>query len=190
MIYAGIGLLLGLAILTVYALIQLGRNNILTFFLIPIALVASIFAGYTMFALQGTPIEGIPEGEVEVVWAEVQKPHIYFTVRHKGEKRPTYYHIPYNENNAKKMAELAEAAKAGRPEKGQFKKKDGDQNQDESKSFEIQFDDIDRTPLPMKKSELERNGVDRQIVNAIHNQEDLGENTARNIDDPNGFVAH
>ena len=45
-IYAGIGLLLGLAILTVYALIQLGRNNTLTFFLIPLALVASIYSGY------------------------------------------------------------------------------------------------------------------------------------------------
>ena len=102
-IYAGIGLLLGLAILTVYALIQLGRNNTLTFFLIPVALVSSIFSGYTMLALQGTPIDGIPEEQVEVIWVEVQKPHIYFNVRPVGELQPVYYRIPYTEDNAKKM---------------------------------------------------------------------------------------
>ena len=33
MIYGSIGLLFALAVLTVYALIQLGKNNVLTFFL-------------------------------------------------------------------------------------------------------------------------------------------------------------
>jgi len=183
-IYAGIGLLLGLAILTVYALIQLGRNNTLTFFLIPLALVASIFSGYTMLALQGTPIDGIPEERVEVIWVEVQKPHIYFNVRVIGELQPVYYRIPYTEDNAKKMQELAEAAGQGRPEKGTFKEAEGTDKRDQSKSFEIQFDDIERTPLPTKKSQLKRDGVDRRIINAIHDQPDNGENTARDHDDP------
>lgn len=182
-IYAGIGLLLGLAILTVYALIQLGRNNTLTFFLIPVALVSSIFSGYTMLALQGTPIDGIPEEQVEVIWVEVQKPHIYFNVRPVGELQPVYYRIPYTEDNAKKMQELAEAAGKGRPEKGKFKKADGDRK-DQSKSFEIQFDNIERSPLPIKKSQLKRDGVDQRIINAIHDQTDNGENTARDHDDP------
>jgi hypothetical protein len=182
-IYAGIGLLLGLAILTVYALIQLGRNNTLTFFLIPVALVSSIFSGYTMLALQGTPIDGIPEEQVEVIWVEVQKPHIYFNVRPVGELQPVYYRIPYTEDNAKKMQELAKAAGQGRPEKGKFKKADGDRK-DQSKSFEIQFDNIERSPLPTKKSQLKRDGVDQRIINAIHDQPDNGENTARDHADP------
>ena len=56
-IYMSIGLVFALSVLTVYSLIQLGKNNILTFFLIPLALIASIFTGYTIFALQGTPID-------------------------------------------------------------------------------------------------------------------------------------
>ena len=65
-IYISIGLIFALSVLTVYSLIQLGKNNILTFFLIPLALVASIFTGYTLFALQGTPINDMPKGQVEV----------------------------------------------------------------------------------------------------------------------------
>lgn len=183
-VYGAIGLLFGLAILTVYALIQLGRNNVLTFFLVPVALVSSIFAGYTMLALQGTPINGIPEERVEVIWVEVQKPHIYFNVRPIGKTQPVYYRIPYTEDNAKKMQELAEAAAEGRPEKGTFKEAEGDNKRDQSKSFEIQFDDIERSPLPTKRSQLTRDGVDRQLQNAIHNQPDTGSNTARDHAEP------
>lgn len=189
-IYAGIMLLFGLAILTVYALIQLGKNNTLTFFLIPIALISSIFSGWTMLALQGTPINGIPDGEVEVIWVEIQKPHIYFNVRPDGETEPVYHVIPYTKDNAKKMQSLAEAAEQGRPEKGEFKQKDGDQKKDQSNSYEIQFDNINRSPLPSKRSELKANGVDDRIANAIHNQEDTGENPVRDADDLNlyGFA--
>ena len=167
MIFMSAGLLFAMAVLTVYAMIQLGKNNVITFFLIPLALVSSIFTAYTIFALQGTPVAGIPKGEVAVLWAEVQKPHIYFLVRHSGEEtRPVYHSIPYTEDNAKKMNELAKKAARGQPQEGEFtdRPKDGDL----SPNDEIYFDNITRSALPPKKKALMIQGVDQGIINAIH----------------------
>jgi hypothetical protein len=171
MIFMSAGLLFAMAVLTVYAMIQLGKNNVITFFLIPLALVSSIFTAYTIFALQGTPVPGIPKGEVAVIWAEVQKPNIYFLVRHQGEEtRPVYHSIPYTEDNAKKMNELAKQAARGQAQKGEFTNvvKKGDM----SKTDEISFDNITRTPLPPKKKALLIQGVDQGIINAIHPDND------------------
>ena len=154
MIFMSAGLLFAMAVLTVYAMIQLGKNNVITFFLIPLA-------------LQGTPVAGIPKGEVAVIWAEVQKPHIYFLVRHSGEEtRPVYHSIPYTEDNAKKMNELAKKAARGQPQEGEFtdRPKDGDL----SPNDEIYFDNITRSALPPKKKALMIQGVDQGIINAIH----------------------
>lgn len=181
LIYGAIGLLFGLAVLTVYALIQLGRRNIMTFFLIPIALVASLYAGYTMFALQGTPINKLPEGEVEVLWVEVQKPQIFFTIRYLGTTQPVYFKIPYTEDNAKKMNELGERARGDGKVEGEFKEAE-DGEADLSRGYEIQFDEIERFPLPTKKSQLRRDGVDERIVNAIHNQDNEGEDPVSDFD--------
>ena len=182
MIYISILLLFGLAVLTVYALIQLGRRNTITFFLIPVALVASIYAGYTMFALQGTPINMLPKGEVEVLWVEVQKPEIYFTVRHAGTTEPTYYSIPYTDENAKKMNELGDKAAKGIKVEGEFSEAEQDQS-DLSRNKNISFDDIERFNLPPKKAQLERDGVDHQLITAIHDQPDQGEDEVTDYDE-------
>jgi len=182
MVYISIGLLFGLAVLTVYALIQLGRRNTITFFLIPVALVASIYAGYTMFALQGTPINMLPKGEVEVLWVEVQKPEIYFTVRHSGNTEPTYYSIPYTDENAKRMNELGEKAAKGMKVEGEFSEGEQDKS-DLSKQNIISFDDIERFNLPPKKAQLRRDGVDQRIITAIHGQEDQGEDEVTDYDE-------
>jgi len=168
MIFMSAGLLFAMAVLTVYAMIQLGKNNVITFFLIPLALVSSIFTAYTIFALQGTPVPGIPKGEVAVVWAEVQKPHIYFLVRHQGEDtRPVYHSIPYTEDNAKKMNELAQKAARGQPQKGEFTD-NPIKDSDLSKNDEIYFDNITRTALPPKKKALKILGVDQRLIDEIH----------------------
>jgi hypothetical protein len=169
LIYISIGLLMALAILCVYAMIQLGRNNTLTFLLIPLVLISAIFTGYSIFALQGTPIPGIPKGQVEVIWAEVQKPSIFFLVRVPGNStRPIYHSIPYTEDNAKQMNELAKKAANGNGQKGEFKIEDKDGN-DLSRTDEIFFDNISRSKLPMKKSQMLREGVDSVFINEIHN---------------------
>jgi len=180
MIYGSIGLLFALAVLTVYALIQLGKNNVLTFFLIPLALVASIYTSYTLFALQGTPINSLPEGEVEIVWIEVQKPEIFFTVRHFGESEPTYYVIPYTTDNAKEMQRLLEMMMKGVRPEGEFQKGDPDSGDISYDPETIHFDDIERHPLPEKKQVLEGAGVSPGMIEQIHNQTDEGENTVRN----------
>ena len=176
-IYISIGLIFALSVLTVYSLIQLGKNNILTFFLIPLALVASIFTGYTLFALQGTPINDMPKGQVEVIWVEIQKPNIYFLVRPAGETQPVYHRIPYTNKNADKMSELQKKADGGRPVTGEFKEMEKGKN-DMSRSEDIRFDEIERSPLPTKKPVLRDMGVDENLINEIHNQ-DVGDNTAR-----------
>ena len=182
MIYGSIGLLFALAVLTVYALIQLGRNNVLTFFLIPLALVASIYTSYTLFALQGTPINSLPEGNVEVVWVEVQKPEIFFTVRHFGKTEPTYYVIPYTTANAKEMDRLLKAMMKGQRVEGQFQKGEPDTGDLSHDPDRIHFDDIERHPLPEKKQVLRESGVSSRMADEIHNQEDEGSNVTRNYD--------
>ena len=176
-IYISIGLIFALSVLTVYSLIQLGKNNILTFFLIPLALVASIFTGYTLFALQGTPIDDMPEGQVEVIWVEIQKPNIYFLVRPAGETQPVYHRIAYTNKNADKMQELQKKAKNGRPVAGEFKLAENGKS-DLTNNEDIRFDEIERSPLPTKKPVLRDMGVDENLINEIHNQ-DVGDNTAR-----------
>ena len=164
-IYISIGLVFALSVLTVYSLIQLGKNNILTFFLIPLALVASIFTGYTIFALQGTPIDDMPDGQVEVIWVEIQKPNIYFLVRHVDDPKPAFYRMDYTKENAKKMQDLSEKADAGQPSNGEFKLKDKDGGISQMKEFT--FDTIRRESLPPKVKSLQMQGVDDGIINKI-----------------------
>ena len=78
MIYVASILLFLLAVVSVYALIKSKGNMIALFFLIPVILSSSIYTGYSIYVLQGTPIYSLPEGKVELVWAEMQKPNIVF----------------------------------------------------------------------------------------------------------------
>ena len=90
MIYIASILLFLLAVISVYALIKSKSNLVALFFLIPIILSSSIYTGYSIYVLQGTPINGLPEGKVELIWAEMQKPNIVFLVRHENTPTPKY----------------------------------------------------------------------------------------------------
>jgi|11_taG_2_1085331.scaffolds.fasta_scaffold00339_5 hypothetical protein len=172
MIYLATTLLFTLAVVTVYAIIQTGKHRLITFFLIPLVLISSLYTGYTIYALQGTPINGIPEGEVEVIWSEVQKPHIFYMVRKEGETKPLYFALPYTKENAKKFAELEEQREGGQVPVGEFRDTNLENKGSLSRNMEIEFDDITRTPLPPKKKELKMQGVDQRIINEIHNNTD------------------
>ena len=165
MIYIATLLLFSLAVLTIYAIIQSGKNNVLTFFLIPLVLISSLYTGYSIYALQGTPIDSLPKGEVEVLWAEVQKPNIYFLVRHVDDPKPAFYRMDYTKENAKKMQDLSEKADAGQPSNGEFKLKDKDGGISQMKEFT--FDTIRRESLPPKVKSLQMQGVDDGIINKI-----------------------
>ena len=147
MLYIATSLLFFLAFISLYALIRNNRNLFLLFFLVPVILGSSIFAGYAIFILQGTPIDRLPKGQVEVVWAEVQKPIIVFLVRHEDRPIPKYYKINYTKDNSRLLNKLAEGTKKGRPEKGEFKHFNTETNPN------VKFDTIKRNRLPSKNSE-------------------------------------
>jgi len=167
MIYVASILLFLLAVVSVYALIKSKGNTLVLFFLIPIILSSSLYTGYSIYVLQGTPIHSLPEGKVELIWAEMQKPDIVFLVRHEDSTIPKYYRIPYTKENAKLLSNLNELASKGNPQKGEFQppQKGGaiTVNQD------VSFDRISREPLPPKKKALKIQGVDEGIINSIDN---------------------
>lgn len=171
MIYIATILLFCLAVLTVYAIIQTNKNRILVFLLIPLVLVSSLYTGYSIYALQGTPVNSLPKGEVEVLWAEVQKPHIYYLVRHVGEPQPQYYTMPYSKSNARKMQNMGEQAENGKPVTGVFKETE-QQNGLLTNIQEFTFDNIRRDSLPPKRKALKLQGVDQRIINEIHSDPD------------------
>ena len=167
MIYVASVLLFLLAVVSVYALIRSRSNLFLLFFLIPIILSSSIYTGYSIYVLQGTPIHSLPQGKVELIWAEMQKPDIVFLVRHEDELIPKYYRVPYTKQNAKLLSGLNRMASMGHKQEGEFKPKETGgvniENQD------ISFDRIKREPLPPKKNALQLQGVDQGIINSIDN---------------------
>lgn len=158
MIKLAIMLMFLLAATSIYSLIIGRRNYMLTFIFTPILLVSSIFAGYTMYALQGTPIRGIPQGNVEVLWVEMAKPDILFLARPEEGGQPRYYVIVYNKQNKETMRRVQQAAEnqglLGKPVAvpGKFSKSD---NQDETDVME--FTAPDRAPLPPKTKDNDAN---------------------------------
>lgn len=139
-----------LATLSLYALIVSRKNLALLFVLIPAALCASLYTGYTIYALQGTPIASeLPvDKNVEIAFAEPAKPWIYLLMRVDGAEEAVYYKIPYTENNLeqiKKAMEAKERGQQGQPQ-GRFKRG----NTGESKSQEYIFMQNPEIPLPPK----------------------------------------
>ena len=45
----------------------------------------------------------MPDGQVEVIWVEIQKPNIYFLVRPQGKTQQVYSRILYTKKNAKEF---------------------------------------------------------------------------------------
>lgn len=173
MIFTAIILLFMLGVSSIYALIQTGKNYALLVIIIPLLLVSTIFAGYSIYALQGSPKPGVPAGEVEIVWVEIQKPVIVFTVRTEGDTIPVYHIIPYNDENNQMMQDMKKRSKEGKEVRGTFMEIDPLENGGEptdEKTYE--FDDINRLPYIRKGSndnpygQIPR-GVDSGIARAV-----------------------
>lgn len=124
MVYTAATLIFVTSVITLYALILSRKNPIMLLVLIPMLLTSSAYTGYSIYALQGTPITGIPAGKnVEIVWIEPAKPWIRLMIRVENESQPLYYRVEYTDEN---MAEInrAMAKAAGEGKKGaegQFK---------------------------------------------------------------------
>lgn len=175
MLFGAVILFFLTGVVTIYAIIQTGKNYALQSLMIPLILVSTIFAGYAIFILQGTPKNGIPDGEVEILWVEQQKPNILFLARgtEQGDSPiPKYYRIPYNDQNKKEINKMKRKMEMGMPVQGQFKQKKPLPGGQEPPQGEFEFDDIRREGLPPKKGSTPQNpnefeGVDPGIQNRL-----------------------
>jgi hypothetical protein len=182
MIYTSIILFFLMAVVSIYALIQTRKNYILLFILIPFILVSTIFAGYSIFALQGTPKRSVPSGEIEIVFVEVAKPDIVFLARIDGEGLPLYFRIPYTDENKKLMGKLQRDLEIGQKIEGSLKMKP--RKGSDSQNEDYQWDRIKRDSLPPKSSALKAQGVDDGLVRMIE-QQSQNSNTSQNSDNAN-----
>ena len=96
--------LFALIIICLYALIQSKANKLYTFIIIPLALIMVSMTWQGIKVLQGMPVYGLPEKEVEVMWVNDNKPWIYVILKKDGV--PVLYKIDWTEENKKKMKEL------------------------------------------------------------------------------------
>jgi len=171
MIYTSIILFFLMAAVAIYALIQTRKNYILLFILIPFILASAIFAGYSIFVLQGTPRNGVPSGEIEMVFVEMAKPDIVFLARINGEGIPVYYRIPYTKENRDMMNQIMRDLEMGKVAEGTLKKKPRQGSDSQNEDYE--WDTIKREPLPPKTSALEHRGVDTGIIRTIQQQQTI-----------------
>lgn len=108
-----------LSILAVISLILYAKNQPwLTVIVIPLALFSSIELWRITEANLGKPIEGLPEGEVQMIMLRPEKPNILFVVRKNGVDK--FYSIPYTEQNSKVFDEIKAEMQSdheGEPEK-------------------------------------------------------------------------
>ena len=96
--------LFSLILICLYALIQSKANKLYTFIIIPLALVMASMTWQGIKLLQGMPVYGLPETEVEVMWVNDNKPWIFVVLKKEGQ--PVLYKIDWSEENKKKMKEL------------------------------------------------------------------------------------
>ncbi len=115
MVYTSATLIFITSVITLYALILHRKNLIILIFLIPMLLTSTVYTGYSIYALQGTPINGIPVGKsVEILWVEPAKPWIRLMLRVEENAQPTYYKMAYTKKNMDELNKAAaKASKSG-----------------------------------------------------------------------------
>jgi hypothetical protein len=129
--------------IALYALIESRKNYFMLFIFTPVILVTSVFSGSILYSLQGTPIPGIPEFEVEVLWVEMSKPDIYFMARNlETGGEPKYYTIPYTEKNKNEMNAIQEALANQQKAEGKFILLNGGSSQSESENYDFSLPDL------------------------------------------------
>lgn len=152
MVYIAATLIFITSVITLYALILNKKNPLILLFLIPALLTSSVYTGYSIYALQGTPIQtGLPtDTKVEIVWMEAAKPDIRLLLRVEDNPEPTYYVIDYTDENMKELNKaIAQAAALGKKAvDGEFKQNVGG----EEKGGEFFFMQTPKTFGPAKNN--------------------------------------
>lgn len=182
MVYIAATLIFITSVITLYALILNKKNPLVLLFLIPALLTSSVYTGYSIYALQGTPIEtGLPtDTPVEIVWMEPAKPDIRLLLRVDGNPEPTYYVIEYTEENVKELNKAIAQAKALGKEgvDGEFKQNTGGQEKggtfnfvQKPRSFGPQKD---TDKAPQQGSDLDNiNSIDEEAQDRRDRREEL-----------------
>ena len=145
--------LFALILICLYALIESKANKLYTFIIIPLALIMASMTWQGIKVLQGMPVYGLPEVEVEVMWVNDNKPWIYVVLKRDGV--PVLHKIDWTEENKKKMKELQKMVGSSLAQ-GKFETKS---NNGESNSYVF-------TPMmDLSEPEEKRTGdVDREGV--------------------------
>ncbi len=172
MVYIAATLIFITSVITLYALILNKKNPLILLFLIPALLTSSVYTGYSIYALQGTPIQtGLPtDTKVEIVWMEAAKPDIRLLLRVEDNPEPTYYVIDYTDENMKELNKaIAQAAALGKKAvDGEFKQNVGG----EEKGGEFFFMQTPKSFGPVKNTESKDLSVPRRPNGPIENMGD------------------
>jgi hypothetical protein len=100
------------AAVSVYSLIYSRQNKLVTFILIPLILGVSIWTWHAIKILQGTPLDDlIWDKQAQIIWAYQDKPNIYLIARMEKNREPTYFVIPWTEENMYKIRKIQEGIK-------------------------------------------------------------------------------
>lgn len=127
LVYISIGSIFILAVLSLFVLIKTWKNKALLFLIMPFIIMAGSIAGYSVNALHGTAIMGLPEGDdVSVLSISIGKPLIHVVIEDNETKKVKLYAIPYTSDNAKKMARMQAELRKGKSKRGKFKMKNNE----------------------------------------------------------------
>lgn len=135
--------------LSLYAIILSRKYFFVLLFLIPTALSTSLYTGYIVYTLQGTPIVNkLPEEKIEILFVQPAKPWIYLLLTKEDSETPEYHKIDHTENNLEQLKKAMEAQDRGEKgeQQGQFKR----QTNSDSNSNEFTFIDSSQSTLPTK----------------------------------------
>ena len=146
MIYLLTVSLLILVILATMAIVKSKFNIILTATIIPFLIFNAGFSWHTISELRGSPRDGYPVGQVQLLYAAVQQPKIYLLVNHENEKSPTLYAIPYSEEDARKLAKAMGDIKDGQTVMARLQNKDHGNNSNDQEMIYYRFNHEEQMP--------------------------------------------
>lgn len=143
-----------LILVCLYALIQSKANKLYTFIIIPLALMMASMTWQGIKVLQGMPVYGLPEVEVEVMWVNDNKPWIYVVLKRDGV--PVLHKIDWTEENKKKMKELQKMVGSSLAQ-GKFEQKESNNGESNSYVFTPMMDMTE--PEEKRTGDVDREGV-------------------------------
>jgi hypothetical protein len=102
-----------LTVISILAVIKSDLKGWATAVIIPFLLFNVGFSWHTIESIKGEPALVELHGEMEFLFAVINRPTIYVLVREPGKENPRYYAIPYSEKTANDMTKAMRSTKNG-----------------------------------------------------------------------------